>query len=228
VDGSAQASRTADDRPDAGPTDGGTLWLARHGESTWNALGLVQGQVAEPALTRRGLGQAEKVAKTLAAGLAGTEVRGLYSSDLRRAVQTARPLGALLGRDAVADPRLRERSFGEAEGIPSRLLSAGDSGIDGERVIDADASPTGGESVRGLYYRAAAFVESLVIGPAGEAAGSGGAGDVVLVVHGGVVRVLAAWLDGVSPEEMHWGPVGNGLVTSRPLATARRLAMSGT
>ncbi|HEY5244815.1 MAG TPA: histidine phosphatase family protein, partial [Acidimicrobiales bacterium] len=93
-----------------------TLWLARHGESTWNALGLVQGYAATPALTARGRAQAEQLTEQLAATLAGVPVAALYSSDLDRAVQTAGPLATRLGRDVVRDQRLRERSFGEVEG----------------------------------------------------------------------------------------------------------------
>ena len=189
----------------------------RHGESTWNALGLVQGQMAEPALTLLGLEQARRAA----AFLAGAPIGAIYSSDLRRAVQTAAALGTTLGLPVVEDARLRERCFGAAEGGPSAALLPATSGIEGERVVDADAAPPGGESVGDVYRRVAGFVEELTAAPCdGEASMAG----VVLVVHGGVVRVLLAWLDGVEPDRMAWGPVGNGLVVSRPLA-ARRLPL---
>jgi broad specificity phosphatase PhoE len=203
-----------------------TVWLVRHGESTWNALGLVQGHATEPALTPRGQAQAEQVADDVAAGVAGAPVGALYTSDLDRAVQTARPLAARLGRDVVHDRRLRERSFGVVEGTPSRVLPSAVSGLEGEQVIDADATAPGGESVRDLYRRAAGFAEHVLAPLADETAGGGRAdralGDVVVVAHGGVVRVLAAWLDGIGPDEMPWEPVDNGLVVHRPLAAARK------
>ncbi|HVX19998.1 MAG TPA: histidine phosphatase family protein [Acidimicrobiales bacterium] len=204
----------------------GTLWLVRHGESTWNALGLVQGQKAEPELTPRGRDQAEAVARALSSSLAGRSLRAVYSSDLRRAVQTAAPVTAALGLAAVADPRLRERSFGDVEGLPSRLLGTQHSGFDGERVVDADASPPGGESIRDLVGRTAGFVEDVLVGVGAGEVDDGTGGDVVLVVHGGVVRALLAWLDGVEPDRMAWGAVGNGLVVGRPLAATRRASMS--
>ena len=40
-------------------------------------------------------------------------------------------------------------------------------------------------------------------------------GDLVLVCHGGVVRVVSAWLDGIGPEEMAWPEVANGMVIDR-------------
>jgi probable phosphoglycerate mutase len=201
-----------------------TVWLVRHGESTWNALGLVQGYAAEPALTALGRAQAEQLAEQLAATLAGVPVAALYSSDLDRAVQTASPLATRLGRDVVRDQRLRERSFGEVEGTPSRVLPAAVAGIEGEQVSDADATAPGGESVRDLFRRVAGFGDDVLAPMVAE----GTNGDVVVVAHGGVVRVLAAWLDGIDPDGMPWGPVGNGLVVQRPLAAARRPSMSGS
>lgn len=181
------------------------LWLLRHGESTWNALGLVQGQVTLPTLTAAGLDQA----RTLALMLAGEPIRALYSSDLRRALQTAEPIGRSLGLDVKTDARLQERALGTAEGTPSALLGADHSGIAGGRVVDADAAPESGESIRQLYRRASECTVELLR----EAEG----GDVALVCHGGVVRVLLAWLDGVTPDEMSWADVANGAAIARPI-----------
>lgn len=197
------------------PQPGSVLWLVRHGESTWNALGLVQGQRAEPRLTRLGAAQARAVARHLA----GRHVRTLYTSDLLRAVETARLVAAVLGLEPTVDARLRERALGSAEGLPSSSLVPGHSGIGGGRVLDADAAPPGGESVRRLCRRVGRFLDELA--PA-DALGHGPPGDVVLVAHGGVVRAALAHLDGVPSDEMVWGPVGNGHVVSRPLVHRRR------
>jgi broad specificity phosphatase PhoE len=115
------------------------------------------------------------------------------------------------------DARLRERSFGAAEGGPSALLGPDRLGIDAERVVDADAAPGGGESVRQLYERASSFVRRLV--------SCHGDGDLVVVCHGGVLCVVLAWLDGVGPEGMAWPPVANGLVVCRSLDHAARPAL---
>jgi 2,3-bisphosphoglycerate-dependent phosphoglycerate mutase len=196
-------------------TPGPAVWLVRHGETTWNALGLVQGQRTEPRLTRRGAAQARDVA----GHFEGRAVRALYTSDLLRAVETARPVAAVLGLEPVVDRRLRERAFGSAESMPSSLLRPEHSGLDGSRVVDPDAAPPGGESLRQLRRRVGDFLDELV---ADDDLGHGSAGDVVLVVHGGVVRAALAHLDGVPVGEMAWGPVGNGQVTPRPLLPYRR------
>ncbi|MGH9091358.1 MAG: histidine phosphatase family protein [Acidimicrobiales bacterium] len=194
---------------------GRSLWLVRHGESTWNALGLVQGQIDGPRLTRRGTAQARRVARQLA----GRPVRAVYSSDLLRAVQTARPLATALGLLPVQDPRLRERCFGTAEGTQSASLGPEWSGLAGGRVADADAAPPGGESVRQLCRRVAGFLDELA---ADDDLWREPAGEVVLVAHGGVVRAALAHLDGASPHGMAWGPVDNGQAARRTLAPAPR------
>src|SRR5215472_13058737 len=70
------------------------LLLVRHGESTWNAGGRIQGQL-DPPLTERGLAQAQEVAERFA----GHRLAGLYSSDLVRAMGTAEPIGAAVGME---------------------------------------------------------------------------------------------------------------------------------
>jgi probable phosphoglycerate mutase len=135
-------------------------------------------------------------------------VAALYSSDLRRALDTAGPISRALDCEVIVDTRLRERGFGVLEGASSERLDPPLSGIVGGRVADADAAPAEGESIRQLVDRVAGFLDDL---------GVDGDGDVVLVVHGGVVRAALAHLDGVEPDDMSWGPVGNGEIFSRQL-----------
>jgi probable phosphoglycerate mutase len=175
-----------------------TLWLVRHGESTWNALGLCQGQLAGPKLTARGRRQAHRCARALR----GEPIGRLVTSDLQRAVETAAPIAGLLGLDPVVDPGLRERSLGAAEGAPTEALGAERSGVAGGRVVDPDAAPAGGESVRQLYDRVVACTSEHL---------RHGQGDLVLVCHGGVVRVLLAWMAGDGPDAMAWPEVHNAL-----------------
>src|SRR5580700_11493429 len=92
-----------------------TLWLVRHGESTWNTAGLVQGHNDEAELTERGLRQAAEAA----AQFGYRPIRAIYASDLRRARQTAAAFAAVLGLTVNVDARLRERSLGVLEGVPS-------------------------------------------------------------------------------------------------------------
>jgi broad specificity phosphatase PhoE len=178
------------------------LWLVRHGESTWNELGLAQGHRDDAELTARGVEQAAAVAERFR----GLAVSALYSSDLRRAMQTANAFSKVLGLPVITDARLRERNMGVIEGGPLAAATPDKTGLDAGLVADPDTSPDGGESVRELYQRAAAFCDDLVDQPGTQAA------DVVVVAHGGTLRVLRAYLAGVPVEQMSWEPLANGSV----------------
>ncbi len=210
------------------------MWLIRHGESTWNVAGLAQGHNDEAELTERGLNQAAEAAGQFH----GQPVRTIYASDLRRARQTAAAFAAVLGLPVHTDRRLRERSLGVLEGSQSITIDESVTGLAGGLVIDPDTRPPAGESVRDLYLRAAEFCDDLAArlrdgrggraasagrpgpGPAGPGpAGTGPAdtgGDVLVIAHGGTVRVLHAYLHGVAADEMTWRPVGNAAIVRIP------------
>ena len=147
------------------------IWLVRHGESTWNALGLAQGHCDQARLTRRG----EQQARAVAAQLRSRPIGALYASDLRRAVQTAAPLATALGRPVTRDARLRERCLGVLEGTESAAIHPTASGLRAHRVVDADARPPGGESLHEFYRRVAEFADDLPA-LADPALGGSGAG----------------------------------------------------
>jgi 2,3-bisphosphoglycerate-dependent phosphoglycerate mutase len=181
---------------------GPAFWLVRHGESTWNTAGLAQGHNDQAELTSRGRRQAAAAAEQFR----GRAVGAIYASDLRRAAQTAMAFGRVLGLPVITDTRLRERSLGVFEGTPSAAIGPEVTGLGDGRVLDPDARPAGGESVRDLYLRAAGFCSDLTTD-------SGTGSDAVLIVaHGGTVRVLEAYLHGIDVEQMRWEPVSNATV----------------
>jgi len=195
------------------------LWLVRHGESTWNARGLAQGQDDQARLTSRGVRQA----RAIAVQLRDRPIRALYASDLRRALQTAAPLASALGLTVVRDARLRERCLGAAEGTSAASISPAVSGISDGRVVNPDACPDGGESLRDFYRRVARFAGDLTdagrawdAGRPGDADRAGELGEVVIVAHGGTLRMLTACRQGVPVEEMTWGPLANATVLRSP------------
>jgi broad specificity phosphatase PhoE len=84
----------------------------RPGETDWNRTVRWQGWVASP-LNEHGKRQAERLANFVRhIGMAV-----LYTSDLKRAVQTADILAGKLSFSAIADDRLRERNIGEWQGL---------------------------------------------------------------------------------------------------------------
>jgi 2,3-bisphosphoglycerate-dependent phosphoglycerate mutase len=182
------------------------IWMVRHGETDWNARLLVQGQSFEPGLTDRGFRQARAVA----AKLVGRGIGVIWSSDLRRTLQTAHVIAQKLGLEVVSDPRLRERRYGSFEGRPVSELTYEEAGFSHGMVGNADLAPPGGESIRDLYGRAASLLAS--------ACQNSQLGDLVLITHGGMIRSLLAVLDGSAPDAMAWPDVENGFVLRRVLS----------
>ncbi len=154
-----------------------TLWLVRHGETPRSRDGRLAGWVDTP-LTARG----EAEARRLRPFLEGERFDGVWSSDLRRAVRTARLAWGEPRRDAL----LREISFGALEG---RLWQALDPALaDALRRFEGFSAP-GGESLADLSRRVTGFIGSL---PPGRH---------LLFTHGGVIRFLTrrAGHDGFLP-----------------------------
>ena len=89
-----------------------TLLLVRHGETDWNADGRLQGQTDRP-LNDYGRRQAQQLAETLETD----KLEAIYSSDLARARETAEIVGERLGLPVALDPDLREKDWGNWEGL---------------------------------------------------------------------------------------------------------------
>jgi broad specificity phosphatase PhoE len=87
------------------------LILCRHGETDWNVEGRYQGQ-ADPPLNATGLAQAQDLVDALRA--LGLQV--VYSSPLRRALQTARIVAENLQLPLLVEPRLMEIHQGDWQG----------------------------------------------------------------------------------------------------------------
>lgn len=109
--GSRPGPAAVRDAPAAGRA---LVWLARHGETADNAEGRVQGWIDTP-LNERGREQARELAERAAA----LDLRALYSSQLDRALETARIVGRRVGLEPVVDERFSESRRGAWEG---RLL----------------------------------------------------------------------------------------------------------
>ena len=92
---------------------GGRLLLWRHGRTEYNASARLQGQVDIP-LDDVGRWQARTAAAALLARHTPTRI---VSSDLGRALQTAEALGRMADVAVEIEPRVRERGFGEWEGL---------------------------------------------------------------------------------------------------------------
>lgn len=154
--------------------------LLRHGRTAYNAEARFQGQVDIP-LDEVGLGQAKRMADTLATELADAGQVRLLSSDLSRAAQTADAVAARLGVEVTHDPRLREIYAGEWEGLlRAEIVERWPDEFEAWHRGDADVRIGGGESRVDAGLRAAAAIA--------EADQSMDGGTLICVSHGGSLR----------------------------------------
>jgi broad specificity phosphatase PhoE len=158
----------------------GELILLRHGETEWSRDGQHTGRTDVP-LTAAG----EAAAAALKPVLARRDICAAFTSPLRRATRTAE-LAGLAG--AQQDPDLQEWDYGGYEGQTTLQIRTHQPGwyLWRDGVIPGDTEHPG-ETVQQVGARADAALARVTPLLAD--------GDVVLVSHGHLLRVLAArWL----------------------------------
>ena len=164
----------------------GRLFIARHGQTVFNAAGRMQGSSPHTPLTREGFAQAERMGETLRRRLGARPPVELWASPAGRALQTLAVIAEHLELDwhaARIDERLAEIDVGEWSGLYYRDIVA----ASGE-IVDAQAAlfsrrPPGGE----WYDEVAARLRSWLDEWSGER-------DRVVVMHGMSSRVLRGLL----------------------------------
>jgi probable phosphoglycerate mutase len=168
----------------ASPMPAPVIYYVRHGETSWNAEGRLQG-VQDIALNDLGRRQAAKAGIILADLFArdGREKTGLsfVASPLIRARTTMDLVrGELkLPRDGYAlDDRLREIGYGQWEGSTLPEMQVRDPDLYAKRQTEKwTVSPPGGESYVEVQARMADWYASVTA-------------DTVAVAHGGTARAL--------------------------------------
>ncbi|MCH4209234.1 MAG: histidine phosphatase family protein [Bifidobacterium sp.] len=189
-----------------------SITLVRHGRTAYNAASRIQGWI-DIALDDVGEWQVRQTAQALqnlyAARRPGAARQLVVSSDLGRARQTAHAFADSLGLDVHTDDRMRERNFGEWEGMSAQELQQ-----DFPEDYHSWAQMTGGELKHGAESK-------QHVGARGAAAlrdWSGRAGDgtdLFVFSHGawiaqtlqtmlGLDRIDANFIGMVSMRNAHW------------------------
>lgn len=158
--------------------------IVRHGETDYNKEQRMQGWLDIP-LNKIGRSQA----KSTAAKLRNTPVDALYSSDLRRAHETAERIAHIVKKEIVPSAALRERDMGifagwqwefEHDPVKDQLWSEF---IEARSNEDLDWNKHRGESMRQMTQRITQFMQHLHSVHTNQT--------VVIVTHGGTInRIL--------------------------------------
>ena len=161
------------------------LHLVTHTEASHHVDGLVGGWF-DSELTPHGQQQATRIAEVLAERIGSGPV-GVHSSDLARARQTAAPIADRLDVEVLTDARLRERSFGEAEGRPQQWLRERAIPVpEGADLLTHHDGPAGAETRGQLAQRLYAVLHEILAEPREH---------LVIVSHGSATSYLIlAWL----------------------------------
>ncbi|GAB4847011.1 hypothetical protein Ancab_026023 [Ancistrocladus abbreviatus] len=157
--------------------------LVRHGETEWNALGKLQGQL-DVDLNEIGRQQAATVADRLSRE---PNISAIYSSDLKRAHETAEIIAAKCGGiEVIRDKELRERHLGDLQGLVRQPQELARLKPEAYAVFTSNKMgqeiPGGGESLDQLYQRCTSSLQRIGEKHRGER--------IVVVTHGGVIRTL--------------------------------------
>ena len=181
----------------------GDLILLRHGQTAWSLSGQHTGRTDIP-LTADG----EARAAQLAPALARRHIVAVFTSPAQRAIRTAQLAGlANAGYGAKQDPDLWEWDYGGYEGVTTAEIQKERPGwsLWRDGVIPGDAEHPGEtiEQVGARADRVLATVQPLLA-----------QGNVALVAHGHILRVLTARYLGLTPDGGRLFALGTGTISA--------------
>jgi probable phosphoglycerate mutase len=165
------------------------LCVVRHGETDWNAQGILQGSIDVP-LNDTGRSQA----RTLAAALEGSGIRAVHASTLARSRETAEIIARGL---RLPEPELHaglgERHFGAIEGSTKSALARSRPELLRQiQQRDPAGNFAGGEAMDAFAARVLGTVDAIAEARRGER--------VLVVTHGWAIDVIVRAADGLAPD----------------------------
>jgi probable phosphoglycerate mutase len=154
------------------------ICFIRHGETDWNVTKRIQGQTDIP-LNETGLRQA----LAMAFNAAHYNFSAIYSSDLSRAIETAKMVAERRGLEVKIQPQLRERNYGIFQGITAdegarRYPEA----YAHYKARDLDYDFVSGESLNNLAVRVSAAIAGLTSHHSGQT--------IAAISHAGVLDIV--------------------------------------
>ena len=182
----------------------GRFYIARHGETVFNAVRRMQGEAEHTPLTRAGFAQAEEIGAALAARLWRKPALALWASPTGRALQTLAVAAEHLGLDwhaARTDPRLNEMEMGAWGGRFYADIDAETGGFVDRKAGLFTRCPPGGEWYDAIARRLRSWLDDTSDEP----------GDRLIVMHGISSRVLRGVLTGAPDRPECGAPVADPL-----------------
>jgi broad specificity phosphatase PhoE len=163
-----------------------TLYFLRHGQTSFSKANAFCGAGLNPHLTEDGLRMAELFAK----GYADTPWKAIYTSPLKRTLETANPVCSATGLSPQVRDGLKEIGYGQWEGKTTQEVDA--EFHDDYIRWTADPAwypPTGGEAAISIAHRSIQVIE--------EIQHVYDEGNVLIVSHKATIRIMLCSLLGI-------------------------------
>jgi alpha-ribazole phosphatase len=176
------------------------LIFLRHGETQSNC-GKTYCGWTDPELNAQGIEQAQKAAEKLSV----LDIDKIYSSPLKRAVETAAAVNSRLGLKIICRDELKERNFGVWDDLTYEQIC--NSYPKEVRLWESDwlnYRIQNGESALDMFHRVTGFVDELI---------EQGENRVLLVTHLGCIRIAISHLLGMGTEGMWRFRADNGSIS---------------
>ncbi len=181
----------------------GRDFIARHGETVFNAAHRMQGDHAHTPLTRAGFAQADEMGRALRALLGAKPALTLWASPTGRALQTLAVIAEHLELDwhaPATDPRLVEIDMGSWGGryYADLFAELGQKNV----IAKGNLQPApDGEAYPAIAARVADWLADTDQDP----------GDRLVVMHGVSSRVMRGMMTGLPADPMLGAPIADGL-----------------
>ena len=189
------------------------LYFMRHGETVWNTERRYQG-MTDIELSEKGLRQAECAAKRFK----NIKIDKIYASPLKRAMKTAEKIAAEKGLEIISEDDFREIHFGEWEGktVPELTEKYGESYTNFIREPHKYGFPGEG-SVENVINRIKPGIDRLIAEEKGN---------VLIVSHGGIIRLMIMYIMGLDSSWFTKMWINNTGVSIVEIKNDRRLLLT--
>ncbi|MBU5464570.1 histidine phosphatase family protein [Anaerotignum sp. MSJ-24] len=189
------------------------LYFMRHGETVWNTERRYQG-MTDIELSEEGLRQAECAAKRFK----NIKIDKIYASPLKRAMKTAEKIAAEKGLEIISEDDFREIHFGEWEGktVPELTEKYGESYTNFIREPHKYGFPGEG-SVENVINRIKPGIDRLIAEEKGN---------VLIVSHGGIIRLMIMYIMGLDSSWFTKMWINNTGVSIVEIKNDRRLLLT--
>jgi len=177
------------------------LYLLRHGETDWNQKSIFQGQT-DIDLNQSGQNDARKAVEIFK----DLKLNQIYSSDLKRAQNTAIMISEDKNMEIKVDKQLREISFGDWEGLKFKEIKDQFP----KMIVDWQKdplhySPPAGENLIDFKKRIVNFFKKMIQKNKGD--------KILVVTHGGVIKVYLTAILSIDPKNFWQFQIDNGSLT---------------